>query len=338
MNQFADDMDIFSLCKETSLRAIHKELEHFRLQSGFTVSYDKTTIYRIGSLRYSSAMLYNMSEFVWSNEDITVLGVKIAQDNIVEKNYDGILEKAKSILDAWYNRGLSLMGKVQVVNTLIASLFVYKMMVLPIIPDKIIKDMNSMIRDFIWNKGKSKIAYNILQLPKSEGGLGLVHLRRKELSLKATWPQILASEEEYANVVYGLMKCSVLRSDIWRVSIAPDDVKLLKIRQQFWSEVLHSWSQYNYYRNTRIENQILWYNSQIRIRGSPFLWGDVYRSGLKYVYQLFSDLDFKTEEQVWTEYGLSRLRYNSLKTAIPREWRDYFRTYEQQQFYTFTPT
>ena len=55
LNQFADDMDVCSLATEKSIKAILEELEKFRLQSGFTVSYEKTTMYRIGSLRHSSA-------------------------------------------------------------------------------------------------------------------------------------------------------------------------------------------------------------------------------------------------------------------------------------------
>ena len=70
LNQFADDMDIFSLASEKSLKAIFNELSKFYFQSGFTVSYEKTTLYRIGSLRHSSAQLYNMDEYVWSNNDI----------------------------------------------------------------------------------------------------------------------------------------------------------------------------------------------------------------------------------------------------------------------------
>ena len=49
LNQFADDTDIFSLCTEKSIKTIFEELEKFKWQSGFTVSYEKTTVYRIGS-------------------------------------------------------------------------------------------------------------------------------------------------------------------------------------------------------------------------------------------------------------------------------------------------
>ena len=51
LNQFADDMDIFSLCSQKSLQAICTELNNFSGQSGFLPSYDKTTLYRIGSLK-----------------------------------------------------------------------------------------------------------------------------------------------------------------------------------------------------------------------------------------------------------------------------------------------
>ena len=98
LNQFADDMDIFSICTEHSLKEIHRELEDFRLQSGFTVSYEKTTLYRIGSLRHSKAQMYNLSEFSWSNQDITVLGVTISHEDILEKNYSSIVKKARTIL------------------------------------------------------------------------------------------------------------------------------------------------------------------------------------------------------------------------------------------------
>ena len=106
LNQFADDMDVFSINNEESLKAIFKQLEMFRMQSGFTVSYEKTTLYRIGSLRHSDAQLYGMSQFEWSNQDITVLGVTIAHDNLIEKNYAGIITKAQNTLNAWQKQEL----------------------------------------------------------------------------------------------------------------------------------------------------------------------------------------------------------------------------------------
>ena len=145
-------------------------------QSGFTISYDKTTLDRIGSLRHSNATLYNLSQIAWTNKDINVLGVTVAHENILEKNYEGIVKKVAQTLNSWKNRGLTLLGKVMVVNTLIASLFVYKMMVLPEIPKSIVRSVENEIRKYLWEGGKAKIAFAILKNPYDQGGLKMVDL------------------------------------------------------------------------------------------------------------------------------------------------------------------
>ena len=150
LNQFADDTDVFSLGEEKSIRAIFEELENFRTQSGFTISYDKTVLYRIGSLRHSRAQMYNIDQVAWSNEDITVLGVCVSHQNMLEKNYAKILYKVKQVMANWENRNLTLTGKVLVVNTLVASLFVYHMMVMLTIPTTMLKNVENEIRAYIW--------------------------------------------------------------------------------------------------------------------------------------------------------------------------------------------
>ena len=334
LNQFADDMDIFSLCNQKSLENIYSELQGFYSQSGFTVSYEKTTLYRIGSLRHSNAQLFSMDQFKWSNEDINVLGITISHNDLVSKNYDGMEQKVKGIFANWQNRGLSLIGKIQVVNTLVASLFVYKMMVLPSIPRQFVTNFDNIVREYLWSGRKAKIAYRILQNPKGEGGLGLVNLAMRDKALKATWPKILNHEQEYATLVYKQMKCSALKEDVWRFNLELRDINSLKIRNDFWVDVLKSWNEYRINSYSRWDNQLIWYNSKIRIKDKPFMWNDVYQRGLKFVYQLFESGDFKSDQQVQTEFGLSTLRFNSLKSVIPSNWKEHFRVITK---YTFLP-
>ena len=144
------------------------------------------------------------------------------------------------------------------VNTLVGSLFVCKMLVLPMIPKNVVKTIDNIIRDYLWRGKKSKIAYNILQLSKNEGGLNLVNLQRKDTSLKATWPQILSEEREYAEIVYTLMRVTHLNQDIWRCTLMKYDIERMKIKEPFWRDVLISWNEYNFYHDFRIENQIIW--------------------------------------------------------------------------------
>ena len=338
LNQFADDMDIFSSNSERSLKAIFHELDSFKSQSGFTISYEKTTLYRIGSLRHSSAQLYNMSQVAWSNQDITVLGVTIAHDDLVQKNYKGIILKAEKVLSAWQNRGLSLIGKIQVINTLVASLFVYKMMVLPLIPCNIVKQMENLFRNYIWGGKKSKIALNILQNSKSEGDLNLVNLKKRNMALKATWPKILHYEDQYAQLVYGIMGCSKLKDDIWRCNLNQEDVQKVGITDPFWRDVVKCWSEYNVYQEFRIENQIIWYNSNIKIAKQPFIWGDAYSKGLIFVHQLFDNKSFKTFRQLSEEFGLNWMNCRNLIVAIPKESKNFFLLHTKQEIFPLPPT
>ena len=46
---------------------------------------------------------------------------------MINVNYKEILSKADEVMYDWRNRGLTIVSKVAVLNTLIGSLFVYKM-------------------------------------------------------------------------------------------------------------------------------------------------------------------------------------------------------------------
>ena len=210
------------------------------------------------------------------------------------------------------------------VNSLIASLFVYKMMVLPLMPKDIVKNLENVIREFIWDGKKAKIAYAVLQNDKNSGGLGLVNFRSKEVALKSSWPYILSTKLEYSDIVYTQIRCQELKSDIWRCNLHQDDIRTMKITNSFWRDVLLCWSEVNSFYGKKVENQIIWYNSQIRVGGKPIFWRDSYRAGLKFVYQLFEEGNFKSYEQLQNEFGLSQMRINSIKSALPKDWVTFF--------------
>ena len=136
LGQFADDMDIYLLNDKDSLNAVIATLDQFQRNTGFKVNYDKTQIYRIGSLRKTDARLVTQRMVKWANDPISVLGIWISDDpkELVALNNLPIVSKIKGILQLWWQCGLSLQGKVLVINTLIASLFTYKMYTLPAIP------------------------------------------------------------------------------------------------------------------------------------------------------------------------------------------------------------
>ena len=293
-------------------------------------------MYRIGSLRHSSAVLYNMDQVAWSNESINVLGIRITHGDVVHENYEGVLSKVRKILGNWENRSLTLTGKVLVVNSLVMSLFVYKMMVLPMMPEKIVKQVNGEIRNYLWKGGKDKIAYDILRNPKHYGWLNLCNLKFKEIALKATWPAILLSEKEYAQMVYSLIS-PIVGEDIWRVSLRPEDVGCLNINNTFWRDVVRCWCEFNYWHESEVENQILWFNSRIRVNDQPFIWVDVKERGLKYVHQLYAAGKMKSQNELYEEFGLDTMRYNTLVISITKFWKESMQIITQGNFLPLKP-
>ena len=83
--------------------------------------------------------------------------------------------------------GLSLIGKVTVINSLVVSLFSHRLAVLPILPGHLVEEIERMIVEFVWNGKKPKIPYRMLCANKSDGGIGLCDIKKKDLALKAVW-------------------------------------------------------------------------------------------------------------------------------------------------------
>ena len=113
LGQFADDIDIYLLNKQNSLDAVFDVLERFKKYSGFSINYDKTQVYRIGSLANTDARLYTERAIMWTNNPITVLGVSVHQNEKIalDENYSDMMVKIRSILKIRSHRKLSLMGK-----------------------------------------------------------------------------------------------------------------------------------------------------------------------------------------------------------------------------------
>ena len=275
LSQFADDMDVFSEFDQGSMDNILHEINDFHTHTGFTISYDKTTLYRVGSLRKTNAKLYTQQKMNWSNDTIKVLGINIYQENkvLLQQNYAPAIQKANAITVQWSKRNLSMFGKINIVNTLIASLFIYKMMVLPNMTQDIVNKINQVITYFIWGGKRSKISLKILQSHKKQGGAGLTNIVLREKAIKATWVQILHTNVQYSMMIYKMLKICI-GEIIWKCNLRKEHVRQAITGEfEFWNNVLEAWCTYNFEENVKKPgNQIIWYNSCILIDNQVFFW------------------------------------------------------------------
>ena len=323
LDQYADDTDIFSENSQSSITAIENTLNNFAGNVGLKINYDKTTVYRIGSLKNSNAELYTTKPIAWTSEGINMLGTYVTTENILWKNYEEVLKKAAVTLNRWKTRNLTLIGKITIINVLVASLFVHKMMVLPTVSEKIVQNFNSMLTDFIWNGKRSKIKLAILQTSRRQGGLNLVNIRIRDMALKITWIQILNDDPICAHISMSVA-APVMGINIFKCCFRKEDVKYIcpKSTSDFWDDVLSAWAAYcNCVESDVIRDQVLWWNSSIRIGGKPFIWRKCYDKGLMWLTDIFPNGRSINPQEAMERFGITTMQLNSLLTAIPENLR-----------------
>ena len=177
--QFADDTQLFLDSKKSLENAI-KILSSIEANTGLKINFEKLSIHTIGIM---SEPKICSKPLTWDPGGLTVLGIEIK--TAANEQYNKTLSKASSILENWYYRDLTLIGKVLVVNVLVASLFVYPMQSLVNPTKDFYNCFNKMIEKFIWGNKRPKLPLEILQTDYCFGGLKLVNLEMKNMSLKS---------------------------------------------------------------------------------------------------------------------------------------------------------
>ena len=319
---FADDTDNYMGHNQESFENTLQTIQNYGRQSGLELNYDKTTVYRIGSLKQSDAELYTQPPLTWTNDPVNVLGIWVSNDEteMTNINFENLIERSNQTLTSWANRSLSLFGKILIVNSLIISQYIYKMAVLPFIPGDILSRINDMIENFLWNNRKPKIKRSLLENPIKWGGGKLVNLHRKEKSIKIAWIPEIKKDSNLANLVYQIIHPS-MKELIWEININYKDVRFIKIKNKFWSDTLISWSELNFISEVYApDKQIIWFNSHIRIEDKPIFWKNTFHSGLIYIEQLFVNNRLKSPYELTSQYALTTMQANSLVDALPKAW------------------
>ena len=170
---------------------------------------------------------------------LKILGIDVIKEPTLQ--YEEVYEKAKQVLKNWYYRKLTLLGRILIVNTLIASLFVYSMQVLESPPDSFFDKCEKMILEFIWKGRKPKIKIELLQSSSEHGGLKLVNLRNKDTALKLAW---LVRKDKYVLTQLKTLIPVELGQRFWECTLNEVDVQTLfrdVEHNQFWLELVKTW-------------------------------------------------------------------------------------------------
>ena len=142
----------------------------------------------------------------------TYLGVPIFKGKPQRCHLQPIADKIKSKLASWKASLLSIAGRVTLVKSVIQSMLVHSISIYSW-PKKLLNDIETLTRNFIWSGDVSKrklvtVSWKKSCKPLSEGGLGIrsLSLLNESTNLKLCW-DLLSSKEDWAT----LLRSKVIR-------------------------------------------------------------------------------------------------------------------------------
>ncbi|GJT03162.1 putative RNA-directed DNA polymerase, eukaryota, reverse transcriptase zinc-binding domain protein [Tanacetum coccineum] len=205
---FADDLFLFAHSDVNSARVIMEVLDKFKNTSGLIPSLPKSTAYFSNVLNYIKLDILNVLPFEEGKLPVKYLGVPLVSSRLIYRDCKELVEKVKSKINDWKNKFLSFAGRVQLVQSVLASMHIYWASVF-IIPSRILLDLEQLMCGFIWcqgdmRKGRAKVAWESVCLPKTEGGLGLRKLNVFNKALISThiWSIISLKESLWVKWIH----------------------------------------------------------------------------------------------------------------------------------------
>ena len=147
-------------------------LQLFSRFSNLHVNNEKTEFFAIGRHRLDQI---NFPHKIRTS--IKILGIVFDYNTSsrMKANFDSILKSIKDILNMWKWRGLTLLGKIQIVKSFIIAKVLSKAALITVTGD-LIKEINSLIYRFIW-KGNDKIKRAALINDIEDGGLKMLDIQ-----------------------------------------------------------------------------------------------------------------------------------------------------------------
>ena len=330
--QYADDMWLTLEPSSQNINNVIKELDNYSKATGLTINYNKTVATIIGPLRETDAKYYTLKPLFWSDGPIRILGIMIHPDwNVMHReNYEILLNKVQSIIAKWEHRSMTILGKITIINSLIASLFVHKFMSIPSPKMTFFNDFKKLITQFLWDKKPARIRYSKLVQKYDNFGLKLVDLQAKDYAMKAAWAYRWKDLNiERAENQWIVANIPIKDNRIWNCNLTENDVKrLMPGDLDMTSQVLKAWGKMTFEPDMTPSQYVhtpIWANSMIRRANTPIISQSLQQSNIITLDDIYerNTSTFLTLDQIYNKYGevIEVLTYNSIKAAIPKMWK-----------------
>ena len=339
ITQLADDTTLF-VRNEKEITDSLALVEEYGKHSGLNLNRKKTEGLWIGS---SKTFVNTPGGIKWSKE-VKALGVYFghSKENCIKLNWDSKYQQCEKIIENWKKRKLTFYGKITIIKTLLLPKFTYQFHS-NYVPENVIKKINSLFFNFLWEGKREKIKRNTLIGSKHEGGLGMIDIKSYIQAIKTKWIQKLLSERSDASWTviprYFLNQYGenflvfYMNIDTFK-NLPPMKPKL----PTFYLDIVKTWIEFthgtmkkpNYFYEIR--KQLLWGNYMIKnASGKLIIFQHWIKSGILFVNDVVSQNGTVDETIIYNKLKNKKnwiAETNILKAAISRDWKQKIKTQE----------
>ena len=318
MSLFADDMTCI-LIDKTSYTNLFRILNSFGECSGLKVNDEKTEILPLGDniLQEKDLPTHSICEI------IKILGIYFGYDHRQRKNlnFSQTLKSIKESISVCKWRGLSLLGRIQILKTFANPKFIFRASVISV-SKELNKEANSVLYNFIWN-GKDRVKRLPLISDIEMGRLKMLHIQsmicaKRIISLK----KLLEDYSSPWKVILDKFLLPMGRRFVLHCNFQTSTLKINL--PAFYKECFDAWSEINgktprSYEN--IINEIFWNNKFLCHDKKSMYRRDIVSLSLVKITVFFSATNsFSCDFSLFTNPE-QRFFLMSIINSIPAEWR-----------------
>jgi len=223
---YADDVFICCVGSKKNIRCLLKVFTAYSEISGQLVNFDKSKIFTGAMTVTRRNMLAQLSGFTVGNIPFQYLGCPIFQGRPKCIHFQYIVDRIKVKLSTWKGVLLSIMGRVQLVKSMVHGMLVYSFHIYRW-PARLLTMLDRWINNFIWSgdintRKICTVAWSKVCLPWDVGGLDLKSTRHINDSLLLHFSWKLFTQNSQCSLLFqarflsfGLPRNRYFKSSVW---------------------------------------------------------------------------------------------------------------------------
>lgn len=331
VSAYADDLTVILNGSNTSLQNCVQTFEDFDRLSGLKLNKGKSKCMWIGYRSREKEFICEEIGLSWTRGPIEVLGLLIgceSQQELIQRNYCNKIDKLQASLNPWLKRGLTPYGRVHLIKSVALSQLTYCWSVLPQPGPDLIKRIEEIMFQFIWNKKRAKVKKDVMKGEYKEGGLKVPDIISVIKSLKIGWVKRyldLENRSQWKKIMKPILNIND-ETNIFDCNATTKQI-LSRVKNTFWVETVEAWrdvANKETATSSEMLNEVIWLNKHMHLEQNPGIRCKRFvEKGILRVKDLY---DFNRNRLFSANELAVKLRFHPMSCsavlqAIPSSWR-----------------